>query len=589
MIHRIYSNLESFRELRLAPGLNVLVADKREESTDRQTRNGAGKTSLVELIHFLLGEKSDKNSIFRSEKLAPWWFGLDFDLSGTKVSVKRSGSTSAKVEVADVDIRNRPSQAPLVPENIEQKISNQDWIAALGEKVFSLPVHKPEDWGQFGPTFRSLFPYFVRRKNTGGFTSHELHFSQQPRWNHQVSISYLLGLDWSLPQRFQYLREQENTIKILKKSIRHGSIPSLKPSAASLRSQVASAEFKARNLKQQLDSFNIVPEYKEIELEATKLTHQMNRKGNENTADLQLLEQLNNSIDVERAPETSDLGSLYKEVGIVLPDLVTQHYRNVTEFHRVVIENRKAHLRSEIERVQQRVTQRDKDKTIMGERKAQLMEILRSGGALEQYTLLQKEYSHQQALMETLKQQLVLTEKLESEQTNAGIERMQLKERLRQDFHEQETVLNEAIVLFEELSETLYERERTGTLTIGATENGPSFEVKIDAQRSDGINKMQIFCFDMTLAVIASRRDRSTGFLVHDSHLFDGVDERQVAKALQIGKVQAEACGFQYIVTMNSDDLPRDGFDAGFDIRKYMLPVTLDDTPRGGLFGFRFN
>lgn len=589
MIHRIYSNLESFRELRLAPGLNVLVADKREESTDRQTRNGAGKTSLVELIHFLLGEKSDRNSIFRSEKLAPWWFGLDFDLSGTKVSVKRSGSTSGKVEVAGVDIRNQPSQAPLMPENIEQKISNQDWIAALGEKVFSLPVDKPEDWGQFGPTFRSLFPYFVRRKNTEGFTSHELHFSRQRQWNHQVSISYLLGLDWSLPQRFQYLREQENTIKTLKKSLRHGSIPGLIPSAASLRSQVASAEFKARHLKQQLDSFNVVPEYKEIELEATKLTNEMNRKGNENTADLQLLEQLNNSIDVERAPETSDLGVLYEEVGIVLPDLVTQHYRNVTEFHRVVIENRKAHLRSEIERVQQRVTQRDKDKTIMGERRAQLMEILRSGGALEQYTLLQKEYSHQQVLMERLKQQLVLTEKLESKQTNAGIERMQLKERLRQDIHEQETVVNEAIVLFGELSETLYERERTGTLTIDATESGPAFEVKIDAKRSDGIKKMQIFCFDLMLAVIASRRDRSTGFLVHDSHLFDGVDERQVAKALQIGKVQAEACGFQYIVTMNSDDLPRDGFDAGFDIRKYMLPVTLDDTPRGGLFGFRFN
>ena len=114
---------------------------------------------------------------------------------------------------------------------------------------------------------------------------------------------------------------------------------------------------------------------------------------------------------------------------------------------------------------------------------------------------------------ETLKQQLLTAEKLDSAQTKAEIERRQLKERLRQDFHEQESVLNEAIVLFEELSEALYERERAGSLTIDATDNGPTFEVHIDAQRSRGITNMQVFCFDIMLAVIASRRGLSPGFL----------------------------------------------------------------------------
>ena len=91
------------------------------------------------------------------------------------------------------------------------------------------------------------------------------------------------------------------------------------------------------------------------------------------------------------------------------------------------------------------------------------------------------------------------------------------------------------------------------------------------------------------LAVIVSRRGISPGFLVHDSHLFDGVDERQVAKALQAGSAFAEECGFQYLVTMNSDKMPWDGFDAGFDIGRHINPSTLDDTPRGSLFGVRFN
>jgi uncharacterized protein YydD (DUF2326 family) len=46
---------------------------------------------------------------------------------------------------------------------------------------------------------------------------------------------------------------------------------------------------------------------------------------------------------------------------------------------------------------------------------------------------------------------------------------------------------------------------------------------------------MQIFFFDLMLTEISLKSGPGPGFLIHDSHLFDGVDERQVAKALQLG------------------------------------------------------
>lgn len=68
----------------------------------------------------------------------------------------------------------------------------------------------------------------------------------------------------------------------------------------------------------------------------------------------------------------------------------------------------------------------------------------------------------------------------------------------------------------------------------------------------------------------------------------DGVDERQIANALQIGSELADAIGFQYIVTMNSDDLQK-AKTVGFDFEKYLLEVKLTDAKEdGGLFGFRF-
>lgn len=91
--------------------------------------------------------------------------------------------------------------------------------------------------------------------------------------------------------------------------------------------------------------------------------------------------------------------------------------------------------------------------------------------------------------------------------------------------------------------------------------------------------------------VVADRSEGVTDRLPGpDSHLFDGVDEGQVAKALQIGADHAAARGYQYIVTMNSDALPQDGFRPGFDVRQYMLPIRLTDASEtGGLFGLRFN
>ena len=55
MIHQLTSDLTSFKPLSFGPGLNVILADKSPGASDLQSRNGAGKTSLVELVHFLFG------------------------------------------------------------------------------------------------------------------------------------------------------------------------------------------------------------------------------------------------------------------------------------------------------------------------------------------------------------------------------------------------------------------------------------------------------------------------------------------------------------------------------------------------------
>ena len=61
MIHAVKSNMPSFNEVRLEPGFNVVLADRTKESTKRDSRNGLGKTTLIEIIHFCLGAQARKN------------------------------------------------------------------------------------------------------------------------------------------------------------------------------------------------------------------------------------------------------------------------------------------------------------------------------------------------------------------------------------------------------------------------------------------------------------------------------------------------------------------------------------------------
>ena len=120
------------------------------------------------------------------------------------------------------------------------------------------------------------------------------------------------------------------------------------------------------------------------------------------------------------------------------------------------------------------------------------------------------------------------------------------------------------------------------------TSNGPVFQFPMQGSRSKGIKNMQIFCFDLMLMRLCVKRGIGPGFLIHDSHLFDGVDGRQVISSLKVGAEMAAELGFQYIVTMNEDDAFKETTD-GFDLREYSLPVALTDaTDDGGLFGFRF-
>ena len=585
MIHNLTSDLESFKSLNFGPSLNILLAEKTTQSTDRQTRNGAGKTSFLELVHFIYGSNAGPDSIFRSNELKPHTFEINADISGHKILIARSGTKPTRIR-----LNGETEHWPIKPE-VELKtghlvLSNKNWRANLGALLFDLPTD-PDAISRFGPTFRSLFSYFVRRQGSGGFAQPIQQSEHQQFWDQQVAISYLLGLDAGIAQQFQETRVQEKAMAELRKAAKKGDLGEFYGNSADFRTRLAIAETKSHQLQRQLAEFNVVPKYTLMEQEASEITRSISTINDDNLIDRELVLQLQTALESEEPPAITNVEKLYNEAGVVLPETVGRRFEEVSKFYEAIIRNRQAHLSAEITSAEARIAGREAQRIELDRRRGQLMGILQSGGALEHYSRLQDESGRTEAKVEVLSQQLETAERIERTKVQIDMERARLQQALQADLHERNNIMNDAIVIFEELSTSLY--ERAGHLTIAATPNGPKFEVTIDAQRSKGINSMQIFCLDLMLAELTTKRGIGPGFLVHDSHLFDGVDERQVAKALQLGANHAERIGFQYIVTMNSDALPRDGFQDGFDVHRYVNPTRLtDEEETGGLFGINF-
>lgn len=580
MIHEISSSLASFKTLRFNTGLNVVLAEKSVGATDRQTRNSSGKTSLITIIHFLMGASCPAASIFKYGSLIEESFSLTFDLGSQRMTARRGGYDPNKIYV-DANLSEWPEQPTVDTTTGESWFSNKKWTAALAVSMFDV-----NESSKYSPSFRAMFPYFARVEPEGGFQHAEMYYSTQQPWNIQVNLSHLLGLDWKPSQALQEIKDQEKTLKLLKRNSSQGVLGNLVGKAGELRTKLALAEKDLKRLEKELREFQVLPEYRDLEKEASTIAVRQSELANANTLDRQRVKAIEQQLQAEQPVQADDVLAMYEEASVVLPDLVRKRIEDVQAFHERVIKNRLLHLEREIQAAEQRLIVRDGEAQGLDSRRREIMKVLSSHGAIDQMVRLEEERSRLFSFVDDLKNRLEVTNKLESTKTELTIDRAQVKQRISLDHNDHEEVLREAILIFEELSREISDHE--GSLEVDVSDNGPTFKIKVEGGRSVGIRNMQIFCFDMMLSIIWAKRNRGPGFLIHDSHLFDGMDSRQVAKAIEIGEAKSREHKFQYIITMNSDQVPRNEFKPEFEFDRFVNPVQLsDENETGGLFGMR--
>jgi uncharacterized protein YydD (DUF2326 family) len=581
MINSVFANRDSFKPVIFALGFNVILADRTQTSSVRDSRNGLGKSTLIEIIHFCLGSSPRKGVGLRASALQGWTFSLNLTLAGQEVLITRSVE-----EPSTVTVQGDTSSWIVQPKNEagERRIKIEDWKRVLNISFFGLSI---DDKSQFSPSFRSLISYFIRPGKDSFSTPFE-YFRKQPEWQKQVFNTFLLDLAWEDASEWQRIKEQEkllDNLKKLKTGNQSGFAMRVLGSLGELEAARVRIEQQLQRRQDALGNFRVHPQYNELQQEVNSLTAVIHEMTNENIFNRQLLTFYQSSCEQEGEPTSNDVTRLYESAGIELPGLVNRRLEEVENFHRQIIENRQEFLSVEIQRLRRTVIQLDdaiKEKT---DQRASRLEILQNHGALEEYTRLQELYLETRSSLNDINQRISELRKVEEGKSSLRIEKELLKQRTRRDYEERHSQAERAIALFNANSQALY--DAPGTLAINVGPNGFQFNVEIERDRSEGIGKMKIFCYDLMLAQLWAQRSPSPYILVHDSTIFDGVDERQVALALELAASESQRLGFKYICTLNSDMIPSTEFSSGFSFDSFVrLRLTDDET--GNLLGVSF-
>lgn len=580
-LRKITSSLSTFKSIEFVDGMNLIIAERSEQSRLQDTRNGVGKSTLVEILHFCLGAETPQGKGLRAGHLAGQSFSLEVEIDARPLIISRAIDRPGSVLLDGApELLFDLSGERLFGAEVKTARLNE----ALGSWVFGL---ESSEVARYWPSFRSLISYLMRR-GTGAFLEPFSTRSGERTWQTQVNTAYLCRLGWRFASNWQELRERERVLTDLRRAADLGTLEAISTDLAALEAEEIRQSDMEAALDRAVAEFRVEPQYRQLQSEADKISSETDALLLENIRDRRLMELYRKSVSEEKAPEDElDIRGLYATIQIDLGDAVQRTLEQAHFFHQGLIQNRRDFLESEITRLNHSVEERDGMLVELDEQRAEILGRLSGRGALEELTELQRTLGDVRGQLQQARVRIEDARRISKGSSELRLERESLYQATTQDLLDRTSSRRHLISAFSRIMEELY--GNAGLLIVECREtSGYHFGFKVDRQGSHGVERMAIYAFDASVCELWSNEPRRPEFLVHDSLAYDGVDERQRALALHFAHQHSLEYDYQYIAFLNSDELPYSDFPPGFDIDQFVRLRLTDERPEGRLLGFRY-
>lgn len=562
---KLRSDNDLFKTIDFKSGLSIVAGLQKSKDTTK-SYNGVGKSSTLNLLHWMLGGKLN-NKTEREKKVNKF--------------LKSYGNFYLEIRHEGADY--------VVTKNF-----------AYGEFYVNDKKYSFKEYNQFltrlfiknlppSISFRNVLNCFARRHGDTYYS--EAHGQQgRPDSDYQQRLVNLalLGLDTSIVERKQKTKQAierlKNSQSAINEVISQDDIHFLKDSKDQLASLIS--------LKEELEIASAYDNEKEA---ADNLTHQINRLRDSLYESRKNLQRKNNLLsqigDVE--VDLSQLRIVYEEAQIFFKDQVVVELEDACAFHKKLICNRTNRLAKEIGLLTDEIRRIKQSLEPLETKRDLILRNMSAEGAFDEYESVSRQILIKTGEINQIESSLQLAKKIESELSAEKLNNAEIHNEALGYLNSMSIYLEKLDDDFRKIVKSFY-RHNTGSVIIQLSKDAQylyDLDIHIPKDSSQGVNEVRIFCYDMFLY---ERNKDLLGFVAHDGCIFSELDPRQKAQMFKVVLEYVNDTGLQYFVNIGQSSLEEVlrseilSEEEKQQIKDAMVLELLDEAPETWLFGSQF-
>jgi uncharacterized protein YydD (DUF2326 family) len=562
---KLRSDNELFKTIKFNTGLSIVAGLQKSKDTSK-SYNGVGKSSTLNLIHWMFGAKLN-NKTEREKKVNNF--------------LKTYGTFYLELRHKGVDHVITKNFAYTEFYVNDKKYSFKEYNQFLTQFFLEgLPT---------SISFRNILNCFARRYGDKYYS--EAHGQQgRPDSDYQqrfVNLA-LLGVDTSIVER---KHKTKQAIERLKKSqsaisemISQDDIHFLKD----LKDQLV----LLKSLKEELEIASAYDNEKEA---ADKLTYQINVLRDSLYDTRKSLQRKNHLLsqigDVE--VDLSQLKTVYAEAKVFFQDEVVVELDDACNFHKKLISNRTNRLSKEIGFLTDEMGRIKKSLKPLETKRDLILRDMSAEGAFDEYESVSQQILIKSGEMSQIESNLKLAKKIESELSTEKLKNAEIHNEALGYLNSISDYLEKLDDDFRRIVKSFY-NNNTGSVIVQLSKDAQylyDLDIHVPKDSSQGVNEVRIFCYDMLLY---ERNRDLLGFIAHDGCIFSELDPRQKAQMFKVALEYVNDTGLQYFVNIGQSSLEEVLSSEIFSVeeRKQIRGATvldlLDEAPETWLFGSQF-